>query len=220
MALRKKFIPNELPGNREEITVYLADDAQGIFAGNEAKRPGAGSGRTATRLRQAAAERAKVAVFAILAEGQPRTTHYILEHARIRGVNPRAAREAMRLYTKYEDGPGHRRWRTLLPDASPQNNGHLPNAPEPDRAGNQELRAASPVLPGTDRHRPKRRGRGRPQASEDPRVKERRKKIVDTWNKCLQDGSVPSISQMAETCCVDRSTVKAALQDAGIDWRR
>jgi hypothetical protein len=43
MALRAKLISNKLPGNREQIAVCLDDDAQGILAGNEAKRPGGGS---------------------------------------------------------------------------------------------------------------------------------------------------------------------------------
>jgi hypothetical protein len=68
--------------------------------------------------------------------------------------------------------------------------------------------------------RPKTRSRGRPRASEDQRVKERRTKIVDTWMKHLRGGDDPSVSQVARECNVDRTTVKAALQEAGIDWRR
>jgi transposase len=65
-----------------------------------------------------------------------------------------------------------------------------------------------------------RKRRGRPSASEDQRVKDRRKKIVDAWNESLQGKSKPSISQIATACSVDRSTVRAALQEAGIDWNQ
>ncbi|HMF13025.1 MAG TPA: hypothetical protein VKE94_11990, partial [Gemmataceae bacterium] len=61
-ALRKKLIANELPGNRQQIDVYLDEDALDILAGKEAKRPGAGKGRTPTKLRLAMAELAKEAV--------------------------------------------------------------------------------------------------------------------------------------------------------------
>jgi len=75
-APRKKLIANELPGNRQQIDVYLDEDALDILAGKEAKRPGREreERRPSCGLRWPNLPRKRFATFSRMTVALPRTT--------------------------------------------------------------------------------------------------------------------------------------------------
>jgi hypothetical protein len=106
-ALRVRQVPNPQRGSHNEVEAYCEPDLLNILQGKESRRPGAGTGCNANRLRALLREAARKAIFSIISKGQRVAPSTVYKRAREEfNLSPSYIQEAFKLLRGRAEGTG------------------------------------------------------------------------------------------------------------------